>query len=183
VEGGFSDGWLGEQGQERLELEERARPAVGEDERDGVVASGRGVDEVQVEAVDRGPVVVEGVEPALGGPPVVGGAPVLAEVTQVAQRRTLVPALGGRRFGPAGAGQPVAQVVKIRVVDLDPEGAQRGQVRSCGTKLSRRRNSGKALKVPPESKFTDHWSSTQPFASTASTLSIQVVISPAGDPH
>ncbi len=37
--------------------------------------------------------------------------------------------------------------------------------------------------MPPESKFTDHWSSTQPFASTASTLSIQVVISPAGDPH
>jgi hypothetical protein len=80
VEGGFSDGWLGEQGQERLELEERARPTVGEDERDSVVASGRGVDEVQVEAVDRGPVVVEGVEPALGGPPVVGGAPVLAEI-------------------------------------------------------------------------------------------------------
>ena len=67
---------------------------------------------------------------ALGGPPVVGGAPVLAEVAQVAQRRTLVPALGRCRFGPAGAGQPVAQVVELRVLDLDPEGAQRGQVRS-----------------------------------------------------
>jgi hypothetical protein len=46
-----------------------------------------------------------------------------------------------------------------------------------------RRNSGTALKVPPESKFTDHWSRTQPFASTAWTLSIHDVISPAGEPH
>ena len=52
MEGGFSVGWVGEQWQECLELEERARPAVGEDERDGVVAWGRSMDEVEVEAVD-----------------------------------------------------------------------------------------------------------------------------------
>ncbi|GAB3834321.1 hypothetical protein GCM10027610_029750 [Dactylosporangium cerinum] len=59
-----------------LELQERAGPAVGEDQCERVGLRGADVDEVDVLAVDLGGVVRQLVEPGLVRAPVVAGAPV-----------------------------------------------------------------------------------------------------------
>ena len=77
--------------------------------------------EVHVLAVDDGGELGELVQPGLLGPPVVLGAPVGGQVVQVAKRYPGFPAGAGQLVGPAGAGEPVSQVVQVGLGDVDPE--------------------------------------------------------------
>src|SRR5215472_15713303 len=71
--------------------------------------------------VDLGDELRVGVEPRLGGAPVVPRAPVLGQLPQVARRYAAGPPDAGQLRGPAGAAEPVAQVVDVGLADLDAE--------------------------------------------------------------
>ena len=119
-------------------LDERVRPAVGEDQRRGVRLWRLDVHEVDVLAVDRRREVRVGVEPGLDGPPVELAAPALDELAEVAAGDAVLPArlddaadrqpLELRRrqlVGEAGLGEPVEQVVEIGLRDVDAERTDR----------------------------------------------------------
>jgi hypothetical protein len=79
------------------------------------------VHEVDPLAVDGGGELRVLVEPGLLGAPVVAALPVPGELPQVAERHATAPADTGQLVGPAGAGQPVGQVVQLGLGNLDPE--------------------------------------------------------------
>jgi len=111
------------------ELDDRARPAVGDDQRK-VIGLGRShVQEVDVLSVD-GDELGELVEARFVFSPVVGGAPVLGQLPQVVERHSIVPADSGRLVGPVGPGQTLAQIIQIRLGHLDAGG---GEPQSCAT--------------------------------------------------
>ena len=97
------------------ELEHRAGPAVGDDHRQGVFMGRADVLEVDVEAVDGREEVGPGVDGGLAASPVVVAGPVLAHLSQVRQGDALGPVVDDFGLGPAGEGQPVAQVVDLGV--------------------------------------------------------------------
>src|SRR4029453_16400473 len=53
--------------------------------------------------------------------PVVAVGPVAGQLLQVGERHAAAPADAGQLVGPAGAAQPVAQVVQVGLGDVDPE--------------------------------------------------------------
>ena len=53
--------------------------------------------------------------------PVVARPPVLGQLLQVVERHAAAPADAGQLVGPAGAGEPIAQVVEVGLGDVDPE--------------------------------------------------------------
>ena len=82
---GAVGGGVGE-GPDDLELlDDRARPAVGDDERQGVGVVGADVEEVDVQAVDLGQELGQRVQLGLDLAPVVGGRPVAGEARMVAR--------------------------------------------------------------------------------------------------
>jgi hypothetical protein len=101
------------------ELQERAGPAVGEDQRERVRFRGPDVDEVDGLAVDLGGEVRKLVELRLVRAPVVAGAPVLGKLLQPRQRKAVVPPGAGDLVGLTGAGEPVGQVVQVGLRDVD----------------------------------------------------------------
>ena len=105
------------------ELQHRTGPAVGDDHRQGIVMDRADVLEVDVEPVDGGDEVGPGIDGGLASAPVVFAGPVLAHLPQIGKRNALRPVVDDLGLGPAGAGQPVAQVVDLGVVDRDGEGA------------------------------------------------------------
>ena len=86
---------------------------------------------VHVLAVDDGGELREPVQLRLLGAPVVTGAPVGGQVLQVAERHARLPAATGQLGRPAGAGQPLAQVIEVGLRNVDPERADLA-VRCCG---------------------------------------------------
>ena len=112
-------GRIGERADQVEELHDRARPAVQEQQRGGVRLGGAQVQEVHAGPVDRGDELGEGVERRLVGPPVVLLGPVVGELTQVAGRNAALPAGAGQVAGPAGPGQPLAEVVDVGLRDAD----------------------------------------------------------------
>src|SRR6185437_13680728 len=71
--------------------------------------------------VDRGGELVKPVQPRFVRPPVVLVAPVRRQLAHVIQRDAVVPAHPGQLVGPPGPGQPVPQVVQVRLGDVDTE--------------------------------------------------------------
>ncbi len=74
---------IGERPDDLAELDDRARPAVRDDQRQRVLAGRADVQEVDVQAVDLGAELREAVQPGLGRPPVVAVQPVLAQFAGV----------------------------------------------------------------------------------------------------
>jgi hypothetical protein len=101
-------GGVGERAEDVEELDDRAGPAVGDDERQRLGLGGAYVHEVDVLAVDDGRELRKFVEPGLMGAPVVGSCPVLRERLEVTERDAAVPAGAGQLAGPASAGYAVA---------------------------------------------------------------------------
>ena len=97
------------------ELDDRSRPAVGEDERQSVSSRAAGVEEVDPQPVDGGPILADGGEPLLARSPVVGLCPVPAQPLQIGQRD----ALGGvgLRLWPPGGAEARPQVPQLLVGD------------------------------------------------------------------
>ena len=84
-----------------------------------------GVQEMDAEPVDRGHELGHDVQPRLSGAPIVGVEPVAAEIPQVAERDPLRPVLDGLRLRPAGAPEPLTEVVQRGLGYVDPERPQR----------------------------------------------------------
>jgi hypothetical protein len=77
------------------------------------------VQELHAGSVDRGDELGVGVERRLAGPPVVLLSPVVGELTQVSGGNAALPAGAGQVAGPAGPGQPLAEVVDVGLRDAD----------------------------------------------------------------
>nr|GFD07129.1 hypothetical protein [Tanacetum cinerariifolium] len=116
VEGIFSPaavrGGVGEQRNELGELPRRVGPAVVEQQRPGPGAAPALVDETQAGAAERRLKPGQLVELRLLLPPVKVVLPVRQQLAQVGGAGTLLPAGSGGGGGPAGVGQPGAQVVE-----------------------------------------------------------------------
>jgi hypothetical protein len=112
---------IGERTDHVEELDDRARPSMRDDHREGVGLGRALVDEVDVGAVDGGEEVVELVQPGLGGAPVVRVAPVRDEVPCVSELGAVVPPRIGDLLGEPRAREALLQVVEGRLRDLDEE--------------------------------------------------------------
>ena len=93
---------LGEQRDDLVKLEHRARPAVRDEQRRRAGLARGLVDEVQVDAADRQRELAEAVELGFPRPPVEAGAPVFDEVPHVRETRA-----GGPRRSGGSSGQRV----------------------------------------------------------------------------
>jgi hypothetical protein len=113
---------IGEWAHDPQELDERARPAVGEDQRDGVRLRRPHVQEMNDLAVDRGDELRQLVERGLLAAPVEAAAPVFGQRLEVVQGDSSAPARVADVRRPARAGEPSSQVVDVRLGNLDPEG-------------------------------------------------------------
>ena len=108
-------GGIGEPADELQLLDDRAGPAVADDERERVLVLGADVDEVDVEPVDLGDEVREGVQPRLALAPVVLGRPVASEVLHECERHALRVVLDGLLLGESRRGDARPQVLEIRL--------------------------------------------------------------------
>ncbi len=86
-----------------VKLHDRARPAVGDHQREGVVVRRPLMDEMNVQPVDLGDELVKAVERGLARPPVVVVGPVAGQVAGVPQRNALAPVVHAFGFWPTGA--------------------------------------------------------------------------------
>jgi len=111
---------------------------VREEERHGIRARARLVDEVEVDARERDREVAERIERGLVDPPVVARPPVLAQLAQVREIRPVLPARAGRLVRPPRPREPLAKVgqdvvgtsmangrgrVDSLVMEIDPSGS------------------------------------------------------------
>jgi hypothetical protein len=87
------------------------------------------VDEVDIQPVDLGDEVRDGVQPRLALAPVVLGRPVASEVLHHRERHALRVILDGLPLGKAGRADARPQVLKLRLGDLDREWSDRGVAR------------------------------------------------------
>ncbi len=110
-----------EPGDDVEELHDRARPPVGEEQRQRVGVLRSRVHEVDRLPVDRGAEVLELVEPGLLRAPVVVVAPGVDELAQVVDRDAVLPAGVLDLVRQARLFEPPPQVVQDGVVDLDVE--------------------------------------------------------------
>jgi hypothetical protein len=117
--------WIRQQRNGLGELDERVGPPVGQDQRERAGLGGAHMQEMDVVAVDFGEVLRELVECCLVCPPVVAGAPVIGPLREVAGRHTATPVVPGhvprQLIHPARPGQPVTQVIEVRLRNLDAE--------------------------------------------------------------
>ena len=117
---------VGERADGVEQLDDRAGPAVGHDQRQCVLVPRPDVDEVDLDAVDLGGELRQGVQPRLAPAPVVLARPVAGELQQ---HRPLHPlrSVGHELLGgPARRLDAAAQVVDLRFGNLDLEGRGRG---------------------------------------------------------
>ena len=103
------------------QLDDRAGPPVGHDQRQRVLVLRLDVDEVDVDAVDLGLELRQRVELRLGLAPVVVGLPVARELLQGRQLDALRPICDQLLGGPARLPDAPAQVVDLRFWNLDVE--------------------------------------------------------------
>jgi hypothetical protein len=102
-------------------LDDRSRPAVGEDDRQRVGVRRHRVDEVDVEAVDLGDEVGDGVQPLLDPSHVVVLGPVADQLGDRLEPHPLGRVGDGLALGEAGRGEASAEVVDIGLREVDGE--------------------------------------------------------------
>lgn len=116
---------IGQRSDDVEELDERARPAVGQDDRERWLLGRPHVKEVDVGAVDLGRELIEAVHARLARSPVVLVAPVRDEILEVAELGAVVPARAGELLREACPCEALMQVVEDRLRNVD---AVRGDV-------------------------------------------------------
>ena len=104
-----------------LKFDDRAGPAVGDDERQR-----RGIFRAHMEEVDAQPVdlageLVKAIELGLARAPIICIGPVLTDILNPSQRRALAPVIDQLRIRPARALQSRFEIGKHIVADIDAE--------------------------------------------------------------
>jgi hypothetical protein len=112
---------ISQQRQERQQLVEGARPPVGQYQGERVRTAPALVDEVQIKPVDLPEEVRDTVQLALLRPPVERGAPVLDELAKEARVHTFAPHRTTYVRRPASALEPLREIVKDLLCDVDLE--------------------------------------------------------------
>ena len=102
-------------------LDDRARPAVIDDERQRVLVLRPNVKEMDVEPVDLGDELREGVQPGLARAPVVVRHPIARELLDHGQRHALGLIGDGLLLGPVRGSDPSAKVVELLLRHIDVE--------------------------------------------------------------
>ena len=115
-------GRVGERADDVEHLDDGPRPAVRDDDRQGVLVRRLHVDEVDVEAVDLGQELREGVEPGLEPAQVVVAAPVAGELLRRRERHALGDVADGLLLRPSRRLDSPAEVVELVLGHLDAEG-------------------------------------------------------------
>ena len=108
---------------------ERARPSVTDDERQRVLVLGANVDKVDVEPVDLGDELRDGVQLGLAPAPVVLGHPVARDRLDRRQLHALRRVVDALLLGPARGRDARAQILEVPLRDLDRERPDGGLVR------------------------------------------------------
>ena len=131
---------LGEQRNELVELEHRARPAVRDQQRHRIGPAARLVDEMQIDAADRGRELAEAVELAFPRAPVEARLPIIGEALHVRQASARGPRLAGRLVRPARAREALAQLGDVGVghVQCERFWSGRAHPRAPGACIDRR---------------------------------------------
>ena len=104
--------WIGQWLDHIPKEEDRARPTMGEDDRQRVRMFRSYVDEVNAEAIDLRAKLWELIQCLLAASPVVIGAPVVDESTQLLEGNALRPVVSRLALRPARLCQTLLQVVQ-----------------------------------------------------------------------
>jgi hypothetical protein len=154
--------WVGERVDHLEKVQNRARPAMGQDHRQGVRMARPYVDEMDIESVDLGQELRQGIQSGLGIPPVLGRSPVTREVLHRGQPDALGLIADSLTVGPPCRDDAPPEICKILFRNIDAEGTDartfvcrsrraKGQVESpCGRRGHRGSRGGKehAPRVP-----------------------------------
>jgi hypothetical protein len=132
-------GGVGEGPDELQLLDDRARPAVGDDQRQGVGMAGADVEEVDVEAVELGHELGQGVQPGFEVAPVVDRRPGAGQGLHGGQRHPLGVIVDRLTLGPPGRLDPPAQPLQVLLSNTHPKRTDRCGGRSV---LGRDRHAG-----------------------------------------
>ena len=109
-------------------LDERARPAMRDDERQGALVLRADVDEVDVQPIDLGQEVRKGVHRGFEGAPVVVPRPIARQGLRRPEPNALRDVVDVLPLGPAGRLDPATQVVEVRLRGLEAERTDRDSV-------------------------------------------------------
>jgi hypothetical protein len=118
---------VGEWADDLQHLDDRARPAVRDDQRQRVFVTRLDMDEVDVEAVDLRQKLREGVQPRLEPPEVVFAAPVTRECLHRGELDALRSIRDRLLLGPSRRRDAPTEVLEHLVWKLSPERADRGR--------------------------------------------------------
>src|SRR5262249_30895308 len=119
-------GWVGERADDPEQLDDRAGPAVRDDQWQRVLVPRLHMDEVDGDPVDLRLELREGVQPRLNPPEVVLGVPVARERLQRYQLHALRPIVDELLAGPARRGDAAPQFGDLLLPDLDLKRADPG---------------------------------------------------------
>ena len=112
---------IGQEWHERKQLDERARPAMGQDQRNTVPVSGRLMDEVDMDAVEIGAELVDRVQLAFLCAPIELVGPIRKQLFKVLKISPLLPGIAWCLIRPARVADTLSQIRQDLVLDLDRE--------------------------------------------------------------
>jgi hypothetical protein len=113
--------WIGQEWHERQQLDERARPAVNQNQRNAVPVSGPLMDEVDVNAVELCAELSGRVQLALLCLPIELVGPIRKQLPKVLKVSPLLPSSAWCLFRPARLTNALSEVRQDLCLDLDRE--------------------------------------------------------------
>src|SRR5439155_5990499 len=113
--------WIGQEWHERKQLDERARPAMGQDQRNAVPVSGPLMDEVDMDAIELGLELIDRVQLALLCAPIEPVGPIRKQLFKVLKISPLLPGIPWCLIRPARVADTLSEVREDLVLDLDRE--------------------------------------------------------------
>ena len=119
-------GWIDQRLDHLVELDDRPRPAMCDDQRHGAGMRRAHVHEMDVEPVDFGDELREAIEQRFAASPIVRLGPIAADLLDPFARRALAPVADQLGLRPARPAQPRLQVVEHVVANSDTERGDAG---------------------------------------------------------
>jgi hypothetical protein len=113
--------WIGQEWHERKQLDERARPAMGQDQRNAVPVPGPLMDEMNVDAVEIGAELIGRVQLALLCVPIELVGPICNQLSKVIKVSPLLPGSAWCRIRPARLADALSEVRQDLWLDPDRE--------------------------------------------------------------